>query len=315
MEPLAYAGLSLLGLRQALSRIDDLERDIKELYKLDSTSFPSYILYDSGLRDPLGRAIIYAKNCRTGLIEFKGDALIVLNSVRDASPENATIMFRHGDYILSSKFTSSKKLRFIGEGSGTRLLPSGSFDSIDPTNLSLMNIVWRDGNGIDHDMSFDPREVLKEFDIYLYEVAPSTYLATPVLTSDGVQDTDEKQTGAADTWITVFEATIDIGARRKLKGLYFNLEALFRATTTTADVSWVWQARNKDGTYIDLHPAVTNADIGTSYVSKVMKGHFRPTTNLDETPLDIRLLLKCNETNAGLGKVRNTSFVTVKVWI
>jgi hypothetical protein len=155
MEPLTYAGLSLLGLREVYDKIYDLENSVKELGKIDQTVYPSYILYDSGLRDPLGRPIIYAKNCRTGLIEFKGDALIVLNSVRDAAPENATIMFRHGDYILSSRFTSSKKLRLIGEGRGTRLLPSGSFDSIDPSNLSLLNIVWRDQYGVDHDASFD----------------------------------------------------------------------------------------------------------------------------------------------------------------
>jgi hypothetical protein len=155
MESLTYAGLSLLGLRQVYDKIYDLENSVKELGKIDQTVYPSYILYDSGLRDALGRAIIYAKNCRTGLIEFKGDALIVLNGVRDAVPENATIMFRHGDYILSSRFTSSKKLRFIGEGSGTRLLPSGSFDAIDPSNLSLLNIVWRDRYGVDNDASFD----------------------------------------------------------------------------------------------------------------------------------------------------------------
>jgi parallel beta-helix repeat protein len=173
-EPLAYAGLSLLGLRQVYDKIYDLENSVKELGKIDPTVYPSYILYDSGLKDALGRAIIYAKNCRTGLIEFKGDALIVLNSVRDASPENATLMFKHGDYILSSRFTSSKKLRFIGEGSGTRLLPSGSFDAIDPLNLSLLNIVWRDRYGVDRDESVE-HKVVSEASYIIYKEGDMIY--------------------------------------------------------------------------------------------------------------------------------------------
>lgn len=84
------------------------------------------------------------------------DALTLLNWLKNNAAENCLTLFVAGDYTVSAKFSTTKKLRFHGEGSGTRILPGGSFDALDPTNLSLLNIVWRDADGVDHDASFDP---------------------------------------------------------------------------------------------------------------------------------------------------------------
>jgi hypothetical protein len=159
---------------------------------------------------------------------------------------------------------------------------------------------------------------LKEHTIYLHTVDDGTYIATPALTSDGVQDSDEKTTATANVDITVFQTRIQptLHKIQKIHGLYFELEAWLKAVSSaTADLIYKWQAKHWwDGaTWVDLHSAVTKTDINTTYVQEVRKGYIRPQTNLEILPMDIRLILQCNEANQGRGKVRNTSFVKVKV--
>jgi len=93
------------------------------------------------------------------------DALVTFQAVETAASENQKIFVKQGDYTFSAKWSPTKRLRLHGEGKGTKLLPGGSFDAIDPTNLALFDIVWRDAGGIDHDASFDPgifRQALKD---------------------------------------------------------------------------------------------------------------------------------------------------------
>jgi len=101
-----------------------------------------------------------------GNLKFSGvDAFSIFKSIESAAFENQLIVVKNGDYLFSQKWVPTKKLRLHGEGSGTRLLPSGTFDAIDPSNLSLLNILWRDANNVDHDASFDPeifRQALKD---------------------------------------------------------------------------------------------------------------------------------------------------------
>jgi hypothetical protein len=158
---------------------------------------------------------------------------------------------------------------------------------------------------------------LTEYTAYLHQFDDGTYITTPALTSDGVQDSDEKTTATANVDITVFQTRIQptLHKLQKIYGLYFELEALFKAASSaTADLIWKWQAKNYNATsWVDLHSAVTETNIGTTYVNKTRKGYIRPLTGLNILPMDIRLILQCNEANQGVGKVRNTSFVKVKV--
>jgi len=158
---------------------------------------------------------------------------------------------------------------------------------------------------------------LLEHTAYLHQFDDGTYITTPALTSDGVQDSDEKTTTTANVDITVFQCRIQPALHhiQKIYGLYFELEAYFKAvSSSTADLIWKWQAKNYySSTWTDLHSSVTETNIGTSFVQRIRKGYIRPQTNLNVLPMDIRLILQCNEANQGVGKVRNTSFVKMRV--
>jgi hypothetical protein len=132
------------------------------------------------------------------------------------------------------------------------------------------------------------------------------------LTSDGVQET-EVDTTTADTDIAIETVTIEPPAAGSIVEVEFGLTASFRAVTSaTADIIWKWQARDKDGTWVDLHSAVTEADIGTTYVERTRSGRFATVADFDAVPFDIRLIIQCNELNEGRAKIKNSSYVKVK---
>ncbi len=133
------------------------------------------------------------------------------------------------------------------------------------------------------------------------------------LTADGIQWTAEQDTGDAGTDVEVASAVIQPPALGRVLELEFGLTAAFRAVSSaTADITYKWQARNKGGTWVDLHSAVTKADIGTSYVEETRSGLFATQANLDSLPLEVRLVIQCNEANEGRARVKNSSYVRVK---
>jgi hypothetical protein len=132
------------------------------------------------------------------------------------------------------------------------------------------------------------------------------------LTSDGIQWSNEVDTGAPDVDVVVLETTCEPGIDGALLLLEFGVTAAFKAVSSgTADVKWKWQVRNKDGTWVDLHDYVTETNIGTNYVERTRSGYFEPTTNITEVPFDVRLVMQCNEANEGRAKVKNSSYVKV----
>jgi hypothetical protein len=156
----------------------------------------------------------------------------------------------------------------------------------------------------------------EEATVFLHEADDGTYIATPALASDGVQDSDEKQTAAVDTYITVFQATLTGPAdelKRQMKGLYVSIESFLKAGNATADVILLISAKNHSASsWVNIMSAATYANINTTYLSKPFTGHIRPQANLDEWPIDVRIQIKSDELNQGYGKVRNTSFVTAR---
>jgi len=133
------------------------------------------------------------------------------------------------------------------------------------------------------------------------------------LTSDGIQWSAEKDTTTAGVDVEVESAIIKPPALGELIEVEFGLTAAFRAvSSSTADLIYKWQARNKGGTWVDLHSAVTKTDIGTSYVEETRSGRFKPVANFDSLPFEVRLLIQCNEANEGRAKVKNSSYVRVK---
>ena len=136
--------------------------------------------------------------------------------------------------------------------------------------------------------------------------------ARGALTSDGIQWSDEKDTTTAGVDVEVENVTIKPPAWGAMIEVEFGLTAAFRAVSSaTADLTYKWQARNKGGTWVDLHSAVTKTDIGTTYVEETRSGRFQLVTNFDSLPFDVRLLIQCNEANEGRAKVKSSSYVRV----
>jgi len=137
-------------------------------------------------------------------------------------------------------------------------------------------------------------------------------LVSGALTEDGVQYSSEVTTGAANTDVTVLSKLINPVLEGRILLVEFGLTADFKAVSSaTADLIWKWQARNKDGTWVELHPAVTETNIGTTYKSRTRSGYFTPEANFQNVPFEVRLILQCNELNEGRARVKNSSYVRV----
>jgi len=133
------------------------------------------------------------------------------------------------------------------------------------------------------------------------------------LTSDGIQWSAEQDTTTADVDVEVESVTIKPPALGEMIEVEFGLTAAFRAVSSaTADLTYKWQARNKGGSWVDLHSAVTLAAIGTGYVEETRSGRFKTAANFDAMPFEVRLIIQCNEANEGRAKVKNSSYVRVK---
>jgi len=133
------------------------------------------------------------------------------------------------------------------------------------------------------------------------------------LTSDGIQWCAEKDTAAEDVDVEVESITISPPALGALIEVEFGLTAAFRAVSSaTADLTYTWQARNKGGTWVDLHSAVTKADIGTTYVEETRSGRFKPEADFNAVPFDVRLIIRCSEADEGRARIKNSSYVRFK---
>jgi hypothetical protein len=133
------------------------------------------------------------------------------------------------------------------------------------------------------------------------------------LTADGIQWSAEVETTTPDTDVEVESVAIRPPALGGVLEVEFGLTAAFRAVSSaTADLTYKWQARNEGGTWVDLHNAVTKADIGTSYVEETRSGRFKMVSNFNALPFEIRLVIQCNEANEGRAKVKNSSYVRLK---
>jgi len=133
------------------------------------------------------------------------------------------------------------------------------------------------------------------------------------LTADGIQWSDEVDTTTTDTDVEVESVTIRPPALGEMIEVEFGLTAAFRAvSSSTADLLYKWQARNKGGTWVDLHNAVTKTNIGTTYVEETRSGRFKTVANFNSLPFEVRLVIQCNEANEGRAKLKNSSYVRVK---
>ncbi len=136
--------------------------------------------------------------------------------------------------------------------------------------------------------------------------------ATGNLTSDGVQWSAEKTT-STDDYETVEEVTLSPPALGAVVEFEFGLTCVVKSSGATESVLFKWQARNKGGTWVDLHDEVTYSADASSYEEYTYSGRFQPVTNFDDMPFDIRLQIKSGAAGGenAVGKTKNSSYVKV----
>jgi len=145
-------------------------------------------------------------------------------------------------------------------------------------------------------------------DVTLYPVCAD-------LTATGVQYGTEVTTGAANTDVLLFEYTFNPPHGGDILWVYFLVGISFRAVSTaTADMTWVAQARNMDGTWVDLFVAQTEEDVGAgAWVDFKKEGYFCKVANFNSIPMDFRILYQCNELNEGRARPKNNTIIR-PVW-
>ncbi len=132
------------------------------------------------------------------------------------------------------------------------------------------------------------------------------------LTSDGVQWSAEKTT-STDDYETVEEVTVNPPALGDVIEFEFGFTCAVKSSSTLESVLFKWQARNKGGTWVDLHNEVTYPANASAYKEYTYSGRFKPVANFDAVPFDIRLIIKSGAAGGenAIGKTKNSSYIKV----
>jgi len=135
------------------------------------------------------------------------------------------------------------------------------------------------------------------------------------LAVDGVQFSPEVDTAAINTDVEVFSFTINphneaSGFRKnEILWAYANLDMQIETLGGGGTITWQWQAREIGAAaWINLHTPVAEAT-GVAYVDRVRKGYINLQANLQNLPIQVRLIMQCTVINDGRAHVRNTTFV------
>ena len=132
------------------------------------------------------------------------------------------------------------------------------------------------------------------------------------LTSDGVQWSVEKTT-ATDDYETVEEVSVNPPQLGAIIEFEFGLTCAVKSSSSTESVKFKWQARNKGGTWVDLHDEVTYGADASAYKEYTYSGRFQPVANFNAMPFDIRLQIKSGAAGGenAVGKTKNSSYVRI----
>lgn len=132
------------------------------------------------------------------------------------------------------------------------------------------------------------------------------------LTSDGVQWSAEKTT-ATDDYETVEEVSVNPPTLGAIIEFEFGLTCAVKSSGATESVKFKWQARNKGGTWVDLHDEVTYSADASAYKEYTYSGRFQPVANFNAVPFDVRLAIKSGAAGGenAVGKTKNSSYVKV----
>ena len=132
------------------------------------------------------------------------------------------------------------------------------------------------------------------------------------LTSNGVQWSAEKTT-ATDDYETVEEVILNPPALGAVMEFEFGLTGAVKSSGATEAVLFKWQARNRGGTWVDLHDEVSYTADASAFKEYTYSGRFKPVANFNAVPFDIRLQIKSGTAGGenAVGKVKNSSYVKV----
>jgi len=132
------------------------------------------------------------------------------------------------------------------------------------------------------------------------------------LTSDGVQWSVEKST-TTDDYETVEQVTVNPPQLGAIIEFEFGLTCAVKSSGSTEAAKFKWQARNKGGTWVDLHSEVTYAADASAYKEYTYSGRFQPVANFNAVPFDIRLAIKSGSAGGenAVGKTKNSSYIKV----
>lgn len=137
-------------------------------------------------------------------------------------------------------------------------------------------------------------------------------LAKGNLTSDGVQWSAEKTT-STDGYETVEQVTVNPPALGAIIEFEFGLTCAVKSSGTAESVLFKWQARNKGGTWVDLHSEVTYAPNASAYREYTYSGHYPAVANFNAVPFELQLVIKSGAAGGenAVGKTKNSSYVKV----
>ena len=132
------------------------------------------------------------------------------------------------------------------------------------------------------------------------------------LTSNGVQWGTEYTT-SADDYEEVENVTISPPALGNVLEYEFGLTCAVKSSGATESVLFKWQARNRGGTWVDLHSEVTYSADASAYQEYTYSGRFAPVANFNAVPFDVRLVIKSGGAGGenAVGKTKSSSYVKV----
>ncbi len=132
------------------------------------------------------------------------------------------------------------------------------------------------------------------------------------LTSDGVQWSAEKTT-STDNYETVEQVTVNPPALGAIIEFEFGLTCAIKSSSTAESVLFKWQARNKGGTWVDLHSEVTYAANASAYREYTYSGRCPPVANFNIVPFGLQLVIKSGAAGGenAVGKTKGSSYVKV----
>lgn len=151
------------------------------------------------------------------------------------------------------------------------------------------------------------REQLAE----LLAIAPIHPFGQGDLTEDGVQYSAEVSTSSAD-YTTVESIVVDFDIGANIYEIEFGLTLALKSSAAAKDCKFKWQARNKFGTWVDLHTEITYAADASAYKEYTMSGRFVPVANFGKLPFEVRVQIKRETADENVtAKVKNSSYILV----